>query len=105
MIIITLPKLILNKPINISPERDWAEWTGFGKDSNISQEETLQNGKLTVTKRITHFQSGKTLWDWLGLAGVIAIPIVLFQLQGRQQEIVNTNLREEALRDYQDVNG
>lgn len=91
----------------------WADWTGFGKDSNISEEETLQNGKLTLTKRITHFQSGKTLWDWLGLLGVIAIPVALFLFQQQEQrrsdkqaenekEIADINLREEALRDYID---
>lgn len=84
------------------PKWQWADWTGFGADSSTSQEETLHNEKLKLTKRITHFQSSKTLWDWLGLAGVIAIPVVLFQLQGRQQEIADTNLREEALRDYID---
>ena len=96
-----------------SDKYTWADWTGFGEDKNISQEETLQNGKLTVTKRITQFQSSKTLWDWLGLAGVIAIPIVLYQFQQQQQkrseeqantekEIAAINLREEALRDYID---
>ncbi|MBD1804088.1 hypothetical protein H6F98_01180 [Microcoleus sp. FACHB-SPT15] len=97
----------------LSPNWYWADWTGFGEDTSKTVEETLQNGKLTVTKRITHFQSGKTLWDWLGLAGVIAIPVVLFQFQQQQQkkteeqaevekEIAATNLREEALRDYID---
>lgn len=91
----------------------WADWTGFGEDSNISQEETLQNRKLTVTKRITHFQSGKTLWDWLGLLGVIAIPVALFYFQQQEQkrsdkqaeaekEIAAINLREEALQNYID---
>jgi uncharacterized protein YjbI with pentapeptide repeats len=79
-----------------------AEWTGFGKDSTISEEKTLRNGELTVTKRITQYQSGKTLWDWLGLGGVIAIPFFLFVLQQQQQKIADTNLREEALRDYID---
>jgi uncharacterized protein YjbI with pentapeptide repeats len=97
----------------ISPKWQWSDWTGFGEDSTISQEETLQNGKFTVTKRITQFQSGKTLWDWLGLAGVIAIPVALFWFQQQQQkksdkqteaekEITAINLREEALRDYID---
>ncbi|HEY9829494.1 MAG TPA: pentapeptide repeat-containing protein [Stenomitos sp.] len=107
-----------------STKWQWADWTGFGEDSTISQEETLQDGKLTVTKRITQVQSGKTLWDWLGLAGVIAIPVVLFQFQQQQQkkseenseaekrqaaerakvekEIAATNLREEALQNYID---
>ena len=80
----------------------WRQWTGFGEDSNISKEETLQGGKLTITKRITHSQSGKTLWDWLGLVGVIAIPVFLFQFQRKQQKIADNNQREEALRDYID---
>jgi hypothetical protein len=109
----------------------WADWTGFGTDTNKTVEKTFQNGKLTGFKEITHFQSAKTLWDWLGLAGVIAIPIVLFQFQQEQQkksdenaqaekrqaeeraevekeraklekEIADTNLREEALQSYID---
>jgi hypothetical protein len=80
----------------------WADWTGFGKDSTVSKEEIFQGGKITTTKNITHFQSGKTLWDWLGLAGVIAIPIFLFQFQIKQQKIADNNQREDALRDYID---
>jgi uncharacterized protein YjbI with pentapeptide repeats len=98
---------------NIFPESSWLKWTGFGEDTNESKEKTLQNGNFTVTKRIITVQSGKTLWDWLGLLGVIAIPFVLFQFQQQQQkkseeqaevekEIADTNLREEALQDYID---
>jgi hypothetical protein len=95
--------LLFFSMVRVQPDRlTWANWTGFGEDSNISKEETLQGGKLTITKRITHFQSGKNLWDWLGLIGVIAIPIFLFQYQIRQQEIADSNQREEALRDYID---
>jgi hypothetical protein len=106
-------------------ELSWADWTGFGKDENKTVENTLQkDGKPIPTKEIIREESGKTLWDWLGLAGVIAIPIVLFQFQQQQQkksdenaqaekrqaeeraklekEIADTNLREEALQDYID---
>jgi len=105
--------LVFAISINTSSKWEWADWTGFGEDSNISQEETLQNGKLTVTKRITHFQSRKTLWDWLGLLGVIAIPVALFYFQQQEQkrsdkqseaekEIAAINLREEAIQNYID---
>jgi uncharacterized protein YjbI with pentapeptide repeats len=91
----------------------WAGWTGFGKDENKSIEKTFQNEKLTTIKEITTYQSAKNLWDWLGLAGVIAIPIVLFRFQQQQQqksekqaevekEIAAKNLREEALQNYID---
>lgn len=38
-----------------SSEWTWADWTGIGKDTSEIEEETLQNGKLIVTKRITHY--------------------------------------------------
>jgi len=107
-----------------SDKYTWADWTGFGEDITKSEEKTFQNGKLTITKNTTQYQSGKTLWDWLGLAGVIAIPIILYQFQHQQQkrseeqaevekkqaqeradlerEIAATNLREEALQNYLD---
>lgn len=107
---------------------DKASWTGFGSDSTISKsiEKTIQGGKVPSTKETTttQFQSRKTLWDLLGLAGTIAIPIVLFQFQHRDQqraalqaeaekeraeqkaelerEIAAINLREEALQEYID---
>ncbi len=73
----------------------WADWTGFGTDTSKTVEKTFQNGKLTGFKEITHFQPAKTLWDWLGLAGVIAIPIVLFQFQQQQQKKSDENAQAE----------
>jgi uncharacterized protein YjbI with pentapeptide repeats len=70
----------------LSPYWQWADWTGLGADSNITTENTWENGKIKTTKVSKQFQSGKTLWDWLGLAGVIAIPIVLYQFQQQQQK-------------------
>lgn len=65
------------------------DWSGFGEDSNKSKsiEKTIKDGKIISIKETEaeHFQSGKTLWDWLGLAGTLAIPIVLFQFQASEQ--------------------
>lgn len=103
-------------------------WSGFGPDSNksTSVETTIKDGKVISTKKTEteYFQSAKTLWDWLGLAGTVAIPIVLFQFQrGEQQradkraklekdqadkqamnekEIAAINLREDVLQGYID---
>ncbi|WP_052754540.1 pentapeptide repeat-containing protein [Calothrix sp. 336/3] len=64
-------------------------WSGFGEDSNKSKsiEKTIKDGKIISVKETEteHFQSGKTLWDWLGLAGTLAIPVVLFQFQASEQ--------------------
>ncbi len=91
----------------------WAGWTGFGEDTTLSEsiETKTVTGKTTVTKQ---FQSGKTLWDWLGL---LAVPLLLlflsylFQRRERERadrqaqverDIANENLRDEALQAYID---
>ncbi|MBW4600695.1 MAG: pentapeptide repeat-containing protein [Calothrix sp. FI2-JRJ7] len=93
------------------------EWSGFGKDSNKSEstEETIKDGKVIITKKTKteHFQSPKTLWDWLGLGGTIAIPIMIYVFQAGEQrraldranaekEIADANLNEDALQAYID---
>lgn len=103
-------------------------WSGFGEDSNKSKsiETTIKDGKIISIKKTEteHFQIGKKLWDWLGLAGNLAIPIVLFQFQASEQrqaeerakvekeqaeerakvekDIAEANLREEAFQAYID---
>lgn len=104
-------------------------WSGFGEDSNksVNIKEVInpRDGKIIkLTETTEYFQSGKTFWDWLGLAGTLAIPIVLFQFERREQKradkqaelekeradrqaelekaIANNNLREEALEAYID---
>lgn len=79
--------------------------TGFGADSNKSEtiEQVInpKDGKIVQLKKTTtNFQSGKTLWDWLGLGGTIAIPIVLYQFQRSEQQQVDINSREEAMLAY-----
>jgi|GEM_PF-1576721 len=104
------------------------DWSGFGEDSNKSKsiETTIKDGKIISIKKTEteQFQSGKQLWDWLGLAGSLAIPIVLFQFQASEQrraekrakvekeqaeergkvdkDIAEANLREEAFQAYID---
>ncbi|MUG92815.1 pentapeptide repeat-containing protein [Scytonema sp. UIC 10036] len=87
------------------------DWAGFGPDSNksVSVEEAIdpKNGAIIkLTKKTEHFQSGKTLWDWLQLFGTLAVPVLLVilgnQLQSKEKEIADTNLREESLQDYID---
>lgn len=57
------------------------EWSGFGKDVNESETTKIvinpKDAKTTkFTEKTKHFQSRKTLWDWLGLAGTLAIPLI-----------------------------
>lgn len=102
---------------------------GFGEDTNksVTIEEAInpKDGKIIKLKKETEqFQSAKTLWDWLGLAGTLAIPLVLYLFQISEQrraeerakiekkqaedlaevekDIAENNLREQALEAYID---
>ena len=85
------------------------DWTGLNA--------TNLNSTPQQTTRIIVYQPGKTLWDWLGLLGVLAIPVVVgwFTFQqgrasdkSRQQqketelEIATDNQREQAIQAYID---
>ncbi|BAY38835.1 pentapeptide repeat protein [Nostoc sp. NIES-2111] len=96
------------------------EWTGIGEDSNSKTFTTEKeiNPKTEevikiIKKETENFQSAKTLWDWLGLGGVIAIPFALLYFERAEQrrsekqtdtekKIANSNLREQALEAYID---
>lgn len=76
-------------------------WAGFGTGSNksVTVEEVINptDGKIVKLMKTTeHFQSGKILWDWLGLAGTLAIPIVLYQFQRSEQQQVDINSRKRS---------
>jgi uncharacterized protein YjbI with pentapeptide repeats len=111
---------------------EWLSWVGIGPDStkSVSIEKTIQNEKIVSIKETstTLSQSAKTFWDWLGLFGTLAVPVLIvilgYELQRREQEraeqraeaekseakqradlereIAATNLREEALQAYLD---
>jgi hypothetical protein len=86
------------------------EWSGFGKDENKSDTTKVlinpRTGEKTEFTEITTIhQSAKTLWDWLGLAGTIAIPFALFYFERseqrrsekRSQELEVQNKREKEI--------
>jgi hypothetical protein len=82
-------------------------WTGFnGGYSQITTSITSRGGITTTTQE----PLGKTLWDWLNLLGVLAIPVVVglgaawfTSQQGKVSDRENTdNQRETALQSYID---
>ena len=92
--------------VNTVKNLDW-DWTGFGEGT--IREETRQkkdkDGPFTET---TKYQSGKTLWDLLELAGTLAVPTLIavlgYQFQQRQKEaeqiLKQNQLRSEIRTDY-----
>ncbi len=79
-------------------------WSGFfeytTKTTVEREKKDLQGKSIKFTEET---QAGKTLWDWLQLAG---IPFVLagggYLLSQREQERAAENLREESLQTYFD---
>jgi uncharacterized protein YjbI with pentapeptide repeats len=70
--------------------RSEVSWIGFGKDSNKSTtvEEVInpRDGKIIKLRKETdNEQSFKTLWDWLQLGGVLAIPLALYYFERSEQ--------------------
>jgi len=84
---------------------DW-DWTGFNPGTSQIDITSTPAGSY----KATIFQSGKTLWDWLGLLGTLAIPVVVglgaawfTAAQARASDRENTdNQREAALQAYID---
>jgi uncharacterized protein YjbI with pentapeptide repeats len=82
------------------------DWTGF--NSGTSQIIITSTSKVNYTATIS--QPSKTLWDWLQLLGVLAIPVVVgfgvawfTAQQGKVSDRENTdNQRETALQAYID---
>ncbi len=102
---------------------------GFCEDTT-TETSVKRNAQGNIIERIdiTKNQSGKTFWDWLGLAGTLAIPVLIvvlgYQFQHRDQkraeeqantekeraeeqakverDIASENLRDEALQAYID---
>ncbi len=100
-------------------------WIGFGEDSNkvttieyeldVKRENiileyidpnTKKQDKRKVVKLIKkdteNFQQFKTLWDWLQLGGVLAIPIALYYFErSEQRRAEKRNALEQKLADEQ----
>ena len=100
----------------------WPDWTGISAGQTTTEERDA-NGNLL--KKVTTYQDGKTLWDWLSILGVpFSLTLLGFLLQQLQQkradeqnkleqervekqtrlekEIAEANQREEALQSYLD---
>lgn len=100
----------------------WPDWTGISAGQTTTEERDA-NGNLL--KKVTAYQDGKTLWDWLSVLGVpLSLALLGFLLQQLQQkradeqnklekerveqqtksekEIAEANQREEALQAYFD---
>lgn len=85
-------------------------WTGFNRYTNvvIARITTGTNAGTSIKAEVS--VPGKTVWDWLNLLGVLAIPIVVglgaawyTAQQGKVSERANTdNQRETALQAYID---
>lgn len=87
----------------------WPDWTGIGEDTikkKSTERKGGENGSIEKVTFTDEAQSGKTLWDFLELFSALAVPCLLFylgyQLQQRDKEVADINLREEALHRYLD---
>ena len=71
--------------------------------TEITRKKKDKTGSFTETVK---YQSGKTLWDFLELAGTLAVPILIaffgHQFQKREQKRAEDNLAEEAIEKYLD---
>src|SRR5215469_1530585 len=82
------------------------DWTGFNRGTNQITITNASKGNYTATIS----QPSKSLWDWLQLLGVLAIPAVVglgaawyTAQQGKVSDKENTdNQREAALQAYID---
>ena len=106
--------------IDKNKDREWAVWTGFGETtvSTTKKLETDKKGDIIKKTPINEqIRPRKTLWDWLGLAGTLAVPILIFifglLFQQREQEraekqaelergTAKDNLSEQAIQAYFD---
>jgi hypothetical protein len=76
------------------------DWTGFNSGTNQITITNTSKGNYTATI----LQPSKSLWDWLGLFGVLAIPIVVgigavwfTAQQARASDAENTNSQRETV--------
>src|SRR6266851_5106140 len=88
----------------------WFDWTGFNGNNKVTITRTISGTNAGTVTRTEEYQSGKGLWDWLQLLGVLAVPVVVgfgavwfTTRQGKVADAENTdNQRETALQAYID---
>ena len=103
--------VFLFSPIEVSKSGSWqwANWIGVGEDKLVTKATERSSGESGAIQKVIFTevpQPGKTLWDFLGLSGSLAVPFLLFylgsQIQKKDKEIAEINLREEALQRFLD---
>ena len=86
----------------------WTNGTGFfeGTTKEESIERKTKGDPIEKFTETVKYQSGKTLWYFLELAGTLAVPILIaffgHQFQKREQKRAEDNLAEEAIEKYLD---
>jgi len=55
----------------------WFDWTGFDGYNQVTIAHTVSGPSAGTVVRTDVYQPGKSLWDWLQLLGVLAIPVVV----------------------------
>lgn len=88
----------------------WFDWTGFNGYNKVTITHILSGANADTVTRTEEYQPGKTLWDWLQLLGVLAIPVAVgfattwyTAQQEKVREKENTdNQREMRLQTYID---
>jgi uncharacterized protein YjbI with pentapeptide repeats len=86
----------------------WFDWTGFNGYNKVTITHIISGTNAGEVTKTEEYQPGKSLWDWLGLLGVLAIPVVVgfgvawfTTQQGKVADAENKdNQREVALQDY-----
>ena len=97
------------------------DWTGFNGYNKVTTTHIISGTNSGTVTRTEEYQSGKTVWDWLGLLAVLAIPVVAViaaawfnnQLgranenrnnleQEKNRQIVANQFQQTLLKEYQD---
>jgi uncharacterized protein YjbI with pentapeptide repeats len=85
--------------------------SGFGADTTtVTSEKTDSQGKVIERATTTSTQDAKTLWDWLNLGGVLAVPITLailaawLQHKQQQRDLQQTEQQAKLEREIADKN-
>src|SRR5436309_15808405 len=88
----------------------WFDWTGFNGYNKVTIAHIISSTNAGTVTKTEEYQPGKSLWDWLQLLGVLAVPVVVglgaawfTAQQGKVSDRENTNnQREAALQAYID---
>ena len=80
---------------------NYPKWTGLSESITIEETRNRKDkiGSFTETKK---YQSGKTLWNWLELSSMLAVPVLIailgYQFQKRDKEKIEQQAKLERKR-------